>query len=246
MTHHRRWHNAAVALIVLTTLVSLRGEAVMASQPATPEAASCDTAATPMATPTSPMGTPMAGMDHGAMATPAASAEFDQSYIDMMIPHHRSIIALAQVALPRLTDERLQSLAGTIIRAQTAEIDELRGYREQFYGSADPMPVDDAAMMQMMGGMSMPMNEMMPMMDADALVATFCASADPDLAFIDLTIPHHQSAIAASNAALQRATHDEIRGIAERVIEDQQREIDELTAIREDLAGSGTLLEAVA
>jgi uncharacterized protein (DUF305 family) len=45
--------------------------------------------------------TPAAGMDHMAM-------EFDQMYIDMMIPHHQSIIALAQAALPRLTDERLR------------------------------------------------------------------------------------------------------------------------------------------
>ncbi len=182
------------------------------------------------------MATPMPGMDHGgSMGTPAASVEFDQSYIDMMIPHHTSIIALAQAALPRLTDERLITLAEDIINAQTAEIDELRGYREQFYGSPDPMPVDEEAMMRMMGGMSMSMGEMMAQMDADTQVAIFCASADPDLAFIDLTIPHHQSAITASEAALQQATHDEIRSIAERVIEDQQREIDELNAIREDL-----------
>lgn len=246
MTKHRHWQIPAITLLLLMALLPLRGEAVAARQQATPEAASCDTAATPMATPMDPMATPMAGMDHGAMATPAASGEFDQSYIDMMIPHHASIIALAQAALPRLTDERLQSLAETIIQTQTAEIDELRGFREQFYGTADPLPVDDAAMMQMMGGMSMSMNEMMLMMDADALVASFCASADPDLAFIDLTIPHHQSAIAASQTALQQATHEEIRTLAQRVIEDQQREIDELNAIRQGLSGSGALPEAIA
>jgi len=245
MTKHRHWHIAAFTLILMTTLLPLRGEAVAARQHATPMAASCDTSATPLATPMSPMATPMAGMDHSATATPAASAEFDQSYIDMMIPHHASIIALAQAALPRLTDERLRSIAETIIQTQTAEIDELRDYRMEFYGSADPMPVDDAAMMQMMGGMSMSMDEMMLMMDADALVATFCASANPDLAFIDLTIPHQQNAIAASNTALQQATHEEIRNLARRVIEDQQREIDELNTIRQDLAAAGTLPEAL-
>lgn len=236
MTKTILWRVSAMTLLLLATFMSLRGEAVVARQQATPSPASCDGAATPM----SSMGTQMAGMDHDAMGTPAASVEFDQSYIDMMIPHHASIIALAQAGLPRLTDERLITLAESIISTQAAEIDELRGYREQFYGSPDPMPVDDQAMMQMMGGMSMSMDEMMLMMDAEALVATFCASADPDLAFIDLTIPHHQSAISASEAALQQSTHAEIRSIAERVIGDQQREIDELSAIRQELYGLAT------
>jgi len=44
----------------------------------------------------------------------------------------------------------------------------------------------------------------------------------------------------ASEAALELATHDEIRTIAERVIQDQQREIDELSAIRQELTGEAT------
>jgi uncharacterized protein (DUF305 family) len=91
----------------------------------------------------------------------------------------------------------------------------------------------------MMPGME-DMQAMAAMMDADALVAAFCAGEDADLTFIDLTIPHHQMAIMASEAALEQATHEEIREIAERVIQDQQREIDELTAIRQELSGEGT------
>jgi uncharacterized protein (DUF305 family) len=78
------------------------------------------------------------------------------------------------------------------------------------------------------------------MMDAHALVAALCAGEDPDLTFIDLTIPHHEMAIAASQAALEQATHEEIRKVAERVIQDQQREIDELQMIRSELTGEGT------
>lgn len=232
MTKQSHWRVFAITLLLLTAFASLPGSDVTARRQATPTA-SCDSAATP----TSSMGTPMAGMDHGAMGMPAMAVEFDQSYIDMMIPHHMSIIALAQAAAPRLTDERLITLADEIISAQAAEIDELSGYREQFYGSPDPMPVDESAMMGMMGGMSMSMDEMMLMMDAEALVATYCTSADPNLAFIDLTIPHHESGVAASEVALLQSTHAEIRALAERVIMDQRREIDELTAIRQDLYG---------
>lgn len=185
------------------------------------------------------MGTPAAEGDH---AMTGKSVEFDQRYIDMMMPHHASIIALAQAARVQLTDERLQSIAENIISSQTAENEELRGYREQWYGSPEAMPMDETMMgmvMEMIPGMG-DVGSMQMMMDPHALMANFCSAEEPDLAFIDLTIPHHQMAIMASEAALEQATHDEIRAIAERVIQDQQREIDELTAIRGELAGEGT------
>ncbi len=231
------WRPLCVALISVLTFTTLPGSGVAsARQDATPTVYSCETAATPMPG----MSTPMASMTHSDMSTPAASAEFDLLYIDMMIPHHASIVALAQAALPQLSDERLRTLAETIIDAQTTEIDELRGYRVQFSGSADPMPLDEQAMMQLMPELTMPMDAMMAQMDAATQVTLFCAADDADLAFIDLTIPHHQSAIVASEAALQRAVHPEIQDFARQVIDAQRREIDELSGIRQNLSGSAT------
>jgi len=183
----------------------------------------------PMAT------TPATSMDHMAM-------EFDQMYIDMMIPHHESIIAMAQAARPRLTDERLQEIAQAVIDTQGTEISQLRDYREAWYGDPNPMPMDQSmmeAMGQMMPGMG-DMESMAAMMDAEALVAAFCAAENPDVGFIDLTIPHHEMAIAASEVALDQATQPEIQEVAQQVIDAQQREITELTGIREELAGPAT------
>lgn len=194
---------------------------------------------------------PMAGMEGMTMGTPMAegghdmagqSVEFDQMYIDMMLPHHESIIALAQAAQDRLTDERLQTMADNIISAQSAENEELRGYREQWFGSADPMPMD-TSMMGMMTEMMPGMGDMAAMqmqMDPQALVAAFCAGEDPNLTFIDLVIPHHAMAIQSSEAALEQATHEELRTVAEGVIQAQQAEIDELETIRAELTGEGT------
>ena len=181
------------------------------------------------------MGSPMAGMDMSMMP-------LDQMYIDMMIPHHASIIALSDAALPRLTDPRLQEIAQSIIDAQGAEIEELRGYREQFYGDPNPMAMD-AAMMEAMDAM-MPgmgsMDEMAFQMDAAAQVAAICGAEDADLTFIDLVIPHHEMAITASEPVASGAANEELKAFAERVIADQQREIAELGAIREELYGSAT------
>jgi uncharacterized protein (DUF305 family) len=241
MTNMRR--AATAAIIPVLALIPFIMPTGVGAQEATPTMTySCETA---MAA------SPMAGMEGMAMGTPAAaddhdmagaSVEFDQMYIDMMIPHHASIIALAQAAQDRLSDERLQSIAGNIISAQQAENEELRGLREQWYGSPEPMPMDES-MMGMMAEMMPGMGDMgskQMQMDPEALVATFCSAEDPDVAFIDLTIPHHEMAITASEAALEQATHDEIRAIAEHVIQDQQREIDELRAIRQELTGEAT------
>jgi uncharacterized protein (DUF305 family) len=241
MTNMRRAATAAI-IPVLVFIPFIMPLGVGAQEATLTMTYSCETA---MAA------SPRAGMDGMAMGTPATgeahdmadqSVEFDQMYIDMMIPHHASIIALAQAAQDRLSDERLQTIAANIITAQQAENEELRGLREQWYGSPEPMPMDES-MMGMMAEMMPGMGDMASMqmqMDPEALVTTFCGAEDPDVAFIDLTIPHHEMAIRASEAALEQATHDEIRAIAERVIQDQQREIDELSAIRQELTGEAT------
>lgn len=213
------------------------------AQEASPTPYSCD-AGSGQSTPTTGSDT-MVGM---AIATPGGTVEFDQLYIDMMIPHHQSVIALAQAALPRLTDPRLKEIAQRIIDSQSAEIPELEGYRQQFYGSTQPQPMDQNAMAEMMqamsggtGGMGQEaanLQQMTKQMDPAAEVASFCSSENPDLAFIDLTIRHHQSAVMASQAALAHAVHQEIKTFAQKVIAAQQAEIDQLTAIRKDLTGA--------
>lgn len=216
------------------------------AQGATPTPYSCDnlaagtpaTGANAMGSMT--MGTPASAMGGMTMGTPSAQADVDLLYIDMMIPHHRGIIALAQAALPRLTDPRLQTIAQNIIDAQSAEIPELQGYRQQFYGDAPMQPMDQGMMDRLMPGMAMDMGQMSMQMDPNAEAAAFCAADNPDLAFIDMSVAHHQTAIMVSQTALNQATHQEIKDFAQKVIDAQQREIDELTQIRAELTGAGT------
>ena len=250
-TLNSRVRFAVPVIFLLAAIASLSAPdlGVVASLQGTPAGSSCE-----MATPGAGIelevdtGTPMAGMDHGdmdmaagtPMAGTATDTEFDRLYIDMMAPHHGSIVAMASVALPRLDDERLRVIAQRIISTQSAEQAELMGYREQFYGSPDPAALDAPTMELMM--VAMPgmgsMDEMMFQMDAAAQVAAICAADDTDLTFIDLAIPHHEMAITASETALTEAVNPEIAAFAQRVIDDQSAEIEELTAIRAEIAGA--------
>jgi uncharacterized protein (DUF305 family) len=180
------------------------------------------------------MGTPMGDHD---MSTMDMDYPFDQLYIDMMIPHHQSIIALAEAALPRLTDPRLIQMAENIISAQTTENTQMSAWREAWYGSPD-VDMSETSMNAMLEAMPVATtDEMMREMDPTAQVATFCTAENPDLAFIDQAIPHHQMAVDVSVIALEKAEHPEIRTTAAAVIAAQQAEIDHLNAIRADLTG---------
>jgi uncharacterized protein (DUF305 family) len=240
----RPWRFASVAVVLLIATVLLQSGIARADEHGEATSVtpwSCDLA-TPAASPEGmgdmDMGTPMAedGMD-----MEMGDVEFDQLYIDMMIPHHASIIALSETALPHLTDERLIAIATNIVENQGTEITELQRYRQQFYGDPEPMAMDEhmlGMMMEAMPSMGSGTRAMMEMgfqMDAQAQVNAFCAGEDPDLTFIDLVIPHHEMAIASSQDALEHAVHDEITAFAQRVIEDQQAEIDELKSIRAEL-----------
>ncbi|MDQ3657778.1 MAG: DUF305 domain-containing protein [Chloroflexota bacterium] len=221
---------AALSASILFTAAS-GAVAQHAGHGATPEATwSCAMAGTPVA----------AGHEDMGMDMDMAEVEFDQLYIDMMLPHHGSIIALAEAALPELTDPRLREMAQNIIQAQTAENAQLTEWRTAWYGSGEPV-VTDASMERMLEAMPVgTMDEMMREMDAAYQVATFCASDDPDLAFIEQTIPHHQMAIDASEIAVEEAVHPELVALVEDVIVAQQAEIETLAEIRAELVGEAT------
>jgi uncharacterized protein (DUF305 family) len=213
--------------LALLALVILAGVSTTpASAQSTPQARfSCD----PMATPAAGHGSMHGSGDSHAMHGDE-DASFDQLYIDMMVPHHDAVIALAQAALPTLTDPVLIEMAEGIIAAQTTENAQLLEWRLAWFGDAT-VAMDDATMGQMMEAMPVgSMDDMMLQMDPQRQVSTFCAADDPDRAFAEQVLAHHLMAVHASEIALTEAEHPELVAFAEQVIIDQQREIDILRA----------------
>ena len=69
--------------------------------------------------------------------TEPAKAPFDQQFIDAMVPHHRYLIALAQVAKERATRPELATFAEGLTRTAQGEADRMLEWRRAWYGSAD-------------------------------------------------------------------------------------------------------------
>ena len=82
----------------------------------------------------------MPGMQgEGAMGVPAEELReakpFDRAFIDAMIPHHEGAIKDAQLAIKRAEHPELKELARNIEATQRQEIQQMRQWRKQWYGS---------------------------------------------------------------------------------------------------------------
>lgn len=64
------------------------------------------------------------------------------------------------------------------------------------------------------------------------------SGADLDQAFIDMMVPHHQAAIEMAKIAQDRATHEELRSMADGIITAQEAEIAQLREWRQAWFGS--------
>ncbi len=73
-------------------------------------------------------------MDMGPMDVPAGSEDFDQRFIQAMIPHHEGAIAMAQDALQNAERQEIKDLSQNIITAQEAEITQMRQWLKDWYG----------------------------------------------------------------------------------------------------------------
>ena len=169
----------------------------------------------------------MEGMDHGEMSGMDMGSEemarqmltegggySDENFINQMVPHHRGAVEEAQVALENAEHEELRNLAEGIISDQRTEIDLMRDIKEEEYGTREvPMQMSSQEM-EMMGMME----------DPQAL-----ADEDPfDRAFMNNMIPHHQSAIAMAEVALEESENPEIRELAQNIMESQRAEIEQM------------------
>lgn len=153
--------------------------------------------------------------DAGTSGIPTGTA-FDRSFIDAMVPHHESAIEMARAAKEAgLSQPELLKVANDILATQQDEIDQMKEWRSEWFGSsaidsngASALGLSEADMGMQHG--------------ADALKD----SSDVNTDFAQMMITHHQGAILMAKLAGDRAEHDELKDLAEGIISAQEREID--------------------
>jgi uncharacterized protein (DUF305 family) len=162
-----------------------------------------------------------------AHAQAAAAADSDLVFIDGMIAHHQQAIDEAKAIQARAQRPEVKKLAADIIRAQQAEIDQLRSWRRAWFPDAPEAQRSPASGMRMgaeaPAGMPHGPGQAGAMQPGAGMHSG--ASKDPDLAFVEMMIPHHRDAVAMSEQILKTTKRPEIRQLAQNIIRDQQKEI---------------------
>jgi uncharacterized protein (DUF305 family) len=150
-------------------------------------------------------------------ATPSGDA-FDKAFIDAMVPHHESAIAMANAAKEAgLSQPELIEVADAILATQQLEINQMKDWRGEWFGSRTIDPDGAAAL-----GLSE--SEMGMDMEHDVGVLEDSTNIDTD--FAQMMITHHQGAITMAKLAADKAEHEELKDLAEEIIEAQEREIE--------------------
>lgn len=141
------------------------------------------------------------------------NGDMDRRFIEQMIPHHESAIAMAKLAKEKAKHDEVKTLADSIISSQTAEINTMKQWYKDWFGTDVPVVTED----RMWGGMTM---------NSQASTDVLNSSTDFDEAFLKEMIPHHQMAVMMANMLNIATNRSEMKKLASDIIAAQTKEID--------------------
>ena len=140
----------------------------------------------------------------------------DTAFAKGMLGHHRGAVDMAKIELKYGTDEAMRQLAQDVITAQQAEIDVLNKWLASHPDAAKPKP-NTVAMQQAYAKSMENMHGEMTLGVSDPV---------PDMAFARGMLPHHIAAVDMAKVQLEYGTDEEMRQLAQDIIDTQQTEID--------------------
>lgn len=171
----------------------------------------------------------------------------DQHFVVMMIPHHEGAVAMAELASNRAKHPEIKKLAEAIKTTQTQEIEEMRTWYKQQYGTDVPAGGCGMGMGMRQNwnngsqnwqgknprlvrkpgmGMSFMGRGGMGRMGSDLYALQ--NATDFDREFIEQMIPHHQMGIRMASMAVNRGTDPKIRNLAQSMLATQSAEIEQM------------------
>lgn len=161
------------------------------------------------------------GDDEGSGSGASANG-IDRAFVAEMVPHHESAVKMAEMAQEKAQHPEVKKLADAIVKAQNDEIKTMNGLAKE---------MDDEGVEK--GDLGMARDDMGMGGDMSML-----EDAKPfDREFIDMMIPHHQSAIRMAHMQLDKGKDPETKKLAQAIVDAQTKEIDEMNMWRVDWYG---------
>lgn len=145
---------------------------------------------------------------------PGMMGNIDRHFIEQMIPHHEDAIAMADIALQKTQRPEIKSLANDIKRTQSAEIEQMRNWYKDWFGTDVPKNTAVVGMHGMMGGQD----------NFEELTN----ASDFDKAFIEEMVRHHEMAVMMATMLKNSTTRSEMKDLAQNIIDAQTKEINNM------------------
>ena len=140
-------------------------------------------------------------------------AEFERSYLEQMIQHHRGGVEMAKLVGNHTKRPELREFADKMIQMQEQEITQMTRWLNDWY-KASPKKVPNEK-----AGEEMKMYSSMLSAKHDD---------DFDKSFLEMMSKHHHGAVEMSELAESKSTHAELKEFAAKIAKDQEEEIKQL------------------
>ena len=147
------------------------------------------------------------------------TGDFDLDFANMMIVHHQSAIDMSQVEIDKGTDAQIRTMAQNIITAQNSEIGHLQAFIKGYKIPETKKPNQ---------GMHNELDETMKAMMDNMNNLQMTGNSDKD--FVSMMIVHHESAVKMAGDELSHGKQYEVKKMAQKMVEDQSKEISEFKA----------------
>ena len=153
---------------------------------------------------------------HNEMMVGMAYNDPDTAFAKGMLGHHRGAVNMAKIELKYGTNQEMRQLAQDIIDSQQLEIDILNKWLASHPDAPKPKPNTEA--------MQQAYARSMDVLSGDMVLGI--TDPDPDMAFARGMLPHHRGAVDMARVQLQYGTDEEMRKLAQDIIDAQQPEIE--------------------
>ena len=148
------------------------------------------------------------------------TGDFDLDFANTMVVHHQSAVDMAKEVIAKGSNAAVKTMAQNIVTAQEAEIAQFKNITANY-----KMP----EMKKEAGEAHNELGEIMEKMETEMKGMTKTGNADKD--FLMMMIPHHKSAVTMSEDELSHGKNLELKKMAQKIMDDQSREIKEFEAM---------------
>ena len=153
---------------------------------------------------------------HNEMMVGMAYNDPDTAFAKSMLGHHRGAVNMAKIELKYGTNQEMRQLAQDIIDSQQLEMDIMNKWLASHPDAPNPKPNTEA--------MQQAYARSMDVLSGDMVLGI--AVPEPNMAFARGMLPHHRGAVDMAKVQLKYGTDEEMRKLAQDIIDAQQPEIE--------------------